>query len=866
MSSLDRPFRSSDRRGTRSVTLDGGRWHRISPHLDLALALTPGERDAWLAELRADDPAIAADVAALLDEHRALSDAGFLDDGARVLRGPDAFEGMSVGAYTLVKPIGRGGMGSVWLASRSDGRFEGQVAVKLLNTELIGRTAGERFKREGTILARLTHPHIARLVDAGVSGTGQPYLVLEHVGGRYIDQHCDEHTLGIDARIRLFLDVLSAVAHAHANLIVHRDLKPSNVLVTSDGQVKLLDFGIAKLLEGAESQHELTLTHDAGAGLTPKYAAPEQVSGGPITTATDVYALGVLLYGLLTGRDPVGSGALSTAEIVKAIVDTEPRRMSSAVMDASDFAPERLALHAARRAATPEKLRRRLLGDLDTIVAKALKKDPGERYASVAEFADDLRHCLNHQPITARPDTVTYRAAKFVRRHPRSLAIALTAILLLGSTIAFYTVRLAHERDYAALEAAKASKVSELLLGLLTLADPYRTPDGKEPTVRSLLDIGAERITRDPKVQPEVKAQVFTVIGRVYQRLGLFEKALPLLHDALALGRQSLGPEHVSIAQSLNDLGVLHREHGDLAAAQPLLEESLAMRRRLLGNEDKDVAVTLIELTRVLRDRGLDAQAEPLIRESLAIRRKVFGEEHREVATSMNDLALLLFGRGDLDGAESLFRRSLEINRKLLGPDHTNVGVSMGNLALVLGARGKRAEADTLLRADVAIVKKALGERHPAYAQALNGLATAAFDDGRLDEARTLLEQAIAIVQTLLRDDHPRLVTYRVNMARVQIARQEADKAEPALRHALDVRQHLYPSGDWRIAQVQSLLGASLAAQHRYDEAEPLMVTASAVLQPVPGPQALEAAANRSRLASLYAARDRARHTGPATR
>ncbi|MBZ5560184.1 MAG: serine/threonine protein kinase, partial [Acidobacteriia bacterium] len=356
------------------------------------MALTPGERDAWLASLRADDPALAADIGALLDEHRVLSAAGFLDEGARVLRGPEALDGLSVGAYTLVKPIGQGGMGSVWLASRNDGRFEGQAAVKLLNAELVGHTAGERFKREGTILARLTHPHIARLIDAGVSATGQPYLVLEHIAGRYIDQHCDEHTLGVDARIRLFLDVLSAVAHAHANLIVHRDLKPSNVLVTRDGQVKLLDFGIAKLLEGDVSRHELTLTHDAGAGLTPKYAAPEQVSGGPITTATDVYALGVLLYGLLTGRDPVGAGALSAAEIVKAIVDSEPRRMSSAVMDAGDLAPERLAMHAARRATTPEKLRRRLQGDLDTIVAKALKKDPAERYASVAEFADDLRH------------------------------------------------------------------------------------------------------------------------------------------------------------------------------------------------------------------------------------------------------------------------------------------------------------------------------------------------------------------------------------------------------------------------------------------------------------------------------------------
>ncbi len=845
------PFRSPDRGGSATGRLDTGRWRRISSHLDHVLALVPGEREAFVASLGAEDPALAADQLALLEEHRVLESEGFLADRAVALPVPAALEGTTVGAYTLVKSIGRGGMGSVWLASRHDGRFEGQAAIKLLNAELVGRTGGERFKREGTILARLTHPHIARLIDAGISGHGQPYLVLEHVAGRHIDQHCDEHALAIDARIRLFLDVLSAVAHAHASLIVHRDLKPSNVLVTEDGQVKLLDFGIAKLLEEDRTRNDVALTRDAGAALTPKYAAPEQVSGGAITTATDVYALGLLLYGLLTAQDPVGAGARSPAEIVKAIVDVEPRRMSAVVMGDAE-PPEVLAMHAIRRGTTAERLRRRLRGDLDTIVAKALKKNPTERYASVAEFADDLRRYMRHEPIAARPDTVAYRTTKFAQRHRRGLAASVAALAILGGLIGFYTMRLQRERDRAALEAAKASKTSELLMGLLTLADPYRTPEGREPTVRSLLDIGAARITNDPKVQPEVKAELFTVIGRVYQRLGLYDKAMPLLHDALILGRRSLGPEHVSIAQSLNDLGVLHRESGDLDGARPLLEESLAMRRHLLGNEHKDVAVTLVELARVLSDRGLDAQAESLVRESLAIRRKVFGEEDREVATSMNDLALLLFRRGDLDGAEPLFRRNVEINMKVLGPEHASVGTSMGNLALVLRARGKRAEADKLLRADVAIVKKALGERHPAYAQALNGLAVAALEDGRPDEARVLLEQAVAIVQPLFRPDHPRLVAYRVNIARAQLATGKAAEAEPALRRALDVRQHLYPAGDWRIAEVQSLLGASLVAQHRDLEAEPLMVAASNALKPLPGPQGREAAANRARLTQLY--------------
>ena len=853
MSSFSAGSRSSDRGETNDVALDGGRWNRVSPYLDHALDLTPAERRTWLALLRCEDAGLADDLAGLLEDHRSLSAAGFLDDGARVLPGREALEGTRVGAYTLLKAIGRGGMGSVWLASRNDGRYEGHAAVKLLNADLVGRAGGERFRREGTILARLTHPNIARLIDAGVSGGGQPYLVLEHVAGRHIDRHCDDHALGIADRIRLFLDVLSAVAHAHANLIVHRDLKPSNVLVSKDGQVKLLDFGIAKLLERDRSRPEATLTRDAG--LTPKYAAPEQVNGGSITTATDVYALGVLLYELLSGHDPVETSGLSAADMVRAIVDTEPRRMSAAAVDAGE-GPHVLVERAFRRATTPDGLRRRLRGDLDTIVAKALKKDPKERYASVAEFADDLRRYLHHQPITARPDTFAYRAAKFARRHRRSLIAGAATAVLVAATITFYTVKVANERDRAARQAARASKVSELLTDLLNGADPYRTGDAHEPTVRHLLDVGAERISKGLDGQPEVQAEVATVIGRVYQRLGLYDKARPFLEQALALARASVGPEHLSIAQSLNDLGVLNRERGNLAAAQPLLEESLAMRRRLLGSLDKDVAVTLVELGRLLRDRGLDAAAEPLIRESLAIRRKVYGELHRETATSTNDLALELLQRGDLAGAEGLFRQNLATNLRLLGKDHPSVGVAIGNLALLLDAQGDAAGAERLYREDLAILGKTLGDAHPTYAQALSNLSVALLHQGRLLESQQAIEQAIAIARPILRPDHPRLATYLVNRARVQLARggSDTDTVAATLRDVLELRQRLYPPVDWRIGQVKSLLGEALTKQARYAEAETLLMDAANLLKPVPGGQGRESADNRARLASLYGA------------
>jgi serine/threonine protein kinase/tetratricopeptide (TPR) repeat protein len=853
------PFRQGDCRLLTAVcdllirerdmgAMDSGRWLRASGHLDRVLELPPEAREACVAALRQEDPESAADVAALLDEHRRLTAEGFLDSTPEIPR-EAPLAGVAFGAYTLVSRIGQGGMGTVWLALRSDGRYQGRVAVKLLNAALVGRGGEERFTREGTILARLTHPHIARLVDAGVSSTGQPYLVLEHIDGRHIDRFCDEEQLSVEARIRLFLDVLAAVAHAHANLIVHRDLKPSNVLVTAAGQVKLLDFSIAKLIADEAQPAVTMLTNEAGSAMTPKYAAPEQVAGGAITTATDVYALGVLLYELLTGHHPAGTAPKSSSEFVKAVTDTDPIRLSAAVHNAA--APEAAEL-ASKRATTPERLRRVLRGDLETILGKALKKAPSERYPSVEAFADDLRRYIEHQPIGARPDTVRYRTAKFARRHWRSLTAAAAAVVVLVGVIGFYTVRLATERDRATIQAEKASRVSELLTRLLTGADPYRDPDAKEPTVQNLLDIGAGRIATELGDQPELQAEMLAIIGRTFERMNLHAKALPLLEQSLAIGRRALGPEHVRIAQSLNNLGVLQRELGNLAAAEPLIEESLAMRRRLLGSFDKDVAVTLVEHARVLKDRGRAAESEAPTREALAIRKKIFGDEHRETATSKSELALLLWERGNLAEAEPLFRESHETSTRLLGADHPNAITSKANLALVLRDRGEYTAAETLFREALDANRRTLGERSPEYAVTLNNLAITVELQGRLDEAQAMLDRAVPIIRAALTDEHPRVAVLMTNRARVQIARGHGAEAEPALRHVVTLRQRILPPGNWRIAESQSLLGASLLAQGRYAEAEPLMVAAAGGLEPLVGLQDRERSANRARLVTLY--------------
>jgi serine/threonine-protein kinase len=550
------------------------RWQVVSPYLDRALELDGGERTTWLASLRAEDATLADEVQALLDERSVLSREGFLEGRAAATVSGGSLAGQALGAYTLESQIGQGGMGSVWLVRRSDGRFEGQAAVKLLNPSLVGRAGEERFKREGRILARLTHPHIAHLIDAGVSAAGQPYIVLEHVEGKNIDRYCDAKGLGIEARIKLFLDVTSAVTHAHAHLIVHHDIKPPNVLVRTDGQVKLLDFGIAKLLEPESPSGEATaLTQEGGAVLTPEFAAPEQVTGGQVTTATDVHALGVLLYVLLSGRHPTGEGSRTPVELLKAIVGTEPLRMSEAAATGTQV--EALAQNARRRATTPEKLRRLLRGDLDTIVAKALKKDPQGRYASVGALADDVRRYLNHEPIGARPDTLAYRAAKFVRRHRPVAASAAMAVVLVAATVVSTQQMLEtrRQRKQAEFQARRAQASSEFMRSLVT--EIGTTP----MTMKEVLDRGVLTLEQQYGDDQAFVARMLVQLSGPYVDLGEFEKAAAMMARALEIATRLDNADLLAATHcGAGDDAVSRR---DLVAARTHLSEGLRHVTRL---------------------------------------------------------------------------------------------------------------------------------------------------------------------------------------------------------------------------------------------------------------------------------------------
>jgi len=830
------------------------RWRTLSQYLDEALEIRTEERAAWLAPIAARDAALAADLQRLLNEHDDMRGSGFLDESVSIGTPiTQSLEGQVIGGYKLMSAIGQGGMGSVWLAERCDGRFEGRAAVKLLNIALMGRAGEERFRREGHILARLDHPHIARLIDAGVPPAGQPYLILEHVDGKNIDEYCNGHSLGIEDRIVLFLDVLDAVAHAHANLIVHRDIKPGNVLVGADGAVKLLDFGIAKLLEsdaqwGSGSNEPTALTRDGRTPLTPEFAAPEQIAGGSVTTATDVYALGVLCYVLLSGRHPAGAALESPAALIHAIADAEPQRLSDVV--------------------PPGRQRRLLRGDLDTIVARALKKDPAERYSSVTAFADDLRRVLRHEPIGARPDTVIYRASRFVRRNARGVAATAAAAVVLVGFVAYYTMRLASERDRAQREAAKATKVSELMISLLSSADPYatRTTPG-EPTARALLDAGAEQVQREFAGQPDLQAGMLTEIGRTYRRLGAYDKAQPILEQALESGRRAYGPQHAQVAQTLHDLGTLLADKGDYAGAGKTLEQALAMRRALLGSEHADVAVTLAELGRVYQDEGFNGRAEPLQREAYAIRRKALGEDDRETAVSLSDLASVLRLNGDLAGAEALMRQCLETNLKTRGESHPNTSTTLMDLGLIAGARGDYPGAEARFQKALSAQRATLGERHPVVATTLNNLAHVLYEQRRYDDAEAALQEALDIAIPALGSGHQLVAIYTLGLGRARLAQREPAAAEALIRKGLEVRgraptivpirRHTFIDDDWGIGAAESLLGAALTAQRRYDEAETALLAARRDLAAMLNPPSKQINTNVSRLVDLYEAWDK---------
>jgi serine/threonine-protein kinase len=718
--------------------LSPDQWQILSPYLDEALGMTDEERSAWLSSLRAQNPGLADQLEALFHEQRTLSEEGFLETRPVGVPGRSGLAGQRLGAYTLLSQIGQGGMGSVWLAERNDGRFERRVAVKFLNLALMGKSGEERFKREGRILALLVHPHIAELIDAGVSQTGQPYLILEHIEGDHIDRYCDQHKLNVEGRIRVFLDVLGAVAQAHANLIVHRDLKPSNVLVRNDGQAKLLDFGIAKLLDEDEPGRKAQLTVEGVRAMTPECAAPEQLRGGAITTATDVYALGVLLYGLLTGRHPAGRGPHTAADLIKAITDTEPIRPSDAVVPKGENSEESIQ-NAARRRSGPYRLSRLLRGDLDTIVAKALKKEPAERYSSVTAMADDLRRYLKNEPISAQPDSFRYRAAKFVIRNRTAVVLATLVVLATAGGVVgtlMQARRARAERDFAFRQLARAQTALEFNEFLLSDA----APSGKPFTVNELLGRAEDTLARQSSGDQTSRVELMAAIGDQYSTQDEPAKARHVLEEAYKLSR-TLHDRSVRAAASCSLAGALVRD-GELSRAEALIQEGLA--ELPTGSQyDLDRIFCLRRGSEVAQERGDSQQGIARIQAvGDLVRRSPFDSATLELHPLM-ELAEAYRVSGQNQLADSTFARAAALLSSL-GRDNTQSAVALFNdWALALDRLGRPLEAEKLFRRAIDISRA--GPTEEAVSPTLlNNYAATLRQLGRLDEAADYSERAYA--------------------------------------------------------------------------------------------------------------------------
>jgi serine/threonine-protein kinase len=537
-------------------------WEELSALLDQVLELPVEQRAAWISSLAVRDPDMASLLAQSLAAHESDAFANFLEASLPLAAETAASATMiarRIGAYVIDAEIGSGGMGSVWRAHRIDGRFEGTVAIKFVHASWSGNAGEERFKQEGRILGRLNHPNIARLLDAGVLDSNQPYLVLEYVEGASIDSYCEAHTLPIDARIRLFLDVLRSVSHAHANLIVHRDIKPSNLLVTREGVVKLLDFGIAKLID--METHTTALTQQSAVALTPQYAAPEQLLGQPISTATDVYALGLVLYLLLTGKHPIAETSRSSADLIHSVLTVDPPAASS----------------VAGLAMVPG---RSLAGDLDNILHQAMKKAPAERYQSAAAFADDLGRYLANEPVYARPDTVVYRAAKFVRRHPLGTALASFTLIMLTASVVATAVQ-AHrasraatqaiaERARADIEARRALQQRDLALQGISQAQDLTEltsyllgealPDDRREFTTQVLLRGAQMVRSSRDIPFARRAAMMEVLGTDFENRRDYGTALQLFSEAHSMAAE--GTDVGVIASSACHVALANVEQG----------------------------------------------------------------------------------------------------------------------------------------------------------------------------------------------------------------------------------------------------------------------------------------------------------------
>ncbi len=836
---------------------DRERWRRVQDLFDAALALGAEERRHYLEDACAGDPDLRTELDTLLDAERHTEDDTFITDAIAAVADElasgttsSSWEGRMVGPYRLVGELAHGGMGMVYLAERADASYEAQVAIKVVRGGVAGSELARRFLAERQILANLAHPNIARLLDGGTTEDGTPYLVMERIQGEPIDEYCDNHRLDRDQRLDLFCRVCDAVHHAHRHLVVHRDIKPSNILVTADGEPKLLDFGVATLVDPEGTN----LATNIGVRLlTPAYASPEQVLDQPITTSTDVYSLGVLLYRLLTGSLPYGASELKGPQLARAIAERPPEP------------PSRVAAKAGQSAG-------RFGRDLDAIVLTALDKDPARRYASVEAFAEDVRRYLGGMPVRARPATRRYRLRKFVARHRRGMVASAGAVSVVVALTTFYVVRLERERDYANAEQRKSAEVSAFLESLFKVSDPSEAR-GQTVTAREVLDSAVAQIPHQLAGQPEVRAAMLYTLGGVYANLGLRREALPLLEQGLALRRAEPGRGSPTVGDFLARLGIVkmyvgqfdsaatllteagdrleaeypdgdeaasawinlsntQRRAGRLAAADSALDRAFAAARRA-PDDDSIFAVALGARAALYLSEHRGADAEPLAREAWERSRALLGEDAPRTIVELNNLGQALYQESRYAEAEPIMKEVLALHQRVDGPEHPQTATAWNNLAALYRAEGHYDEAAAAARHAVAIYRAAYGPHHERVAVATANLASIVLAGGKPEEAERLDRQALQIVVGNLPPGHIDIAVLYNNLAHVQEVQGHWHDAEASYRHALDVIGNGMGVETLPGSIFLANLGGALAHEGRYREAETQLRHALAIQRKV---------------------------------
>ncbi|MEP6483900.1 MAG: tetratricopeptide repeat protein [Rudaea sp.] len=752
--------------------MDMQRWRRISVIFDQVVEAPPERHSALLDELCAGDDSMRRELEQLLaaDENAEVFDSGLNSArGAAAAEWANAAETPSwqaderIGPWRILRELGRGGMGVVLLAARADGQFEQRAAIKLIKRGMDTDAVQARFLRERQILARLEHPHIARLLDGGITEDGRPYFAMEYVDGEPLLKYCAQCDLGLKQRVKLFAEICAAVQFAHAQLVVHRDIKPSNILVTADGQAKLLDFGIAKLLD--DSHGGMTQTFDARhRPLTPAYAAPEQMSGQPVSTATDIYSLGVVLFELLTGKRPYSVRDDANVDDAQRAMETTRPPLASKSVEGD----VRIAAHELR-------------GDLDTIIATAMQREPQRRYATVDAFAKDLQRFFSGQPISARRDSLGYRVRKFVGRHRLGVAAATFGMVILIASLVFALWQ-AREKSRQAM---MSQQVTQFLVGIFRGADPA-VSRGANVTTQDLLDQGSERLRSDTSVAPAVRARLLQTIATTYSDLGLYDRALPLVDEALELRRGDGVSNPADIAESLDELGRIYRLKADYARAEPLLREALQLRSAALSSDDPARIESLDHLGTLLRSEGDFRAADANFEKAMQLSEQRFGKDATETARYVDDYAANIDDQGKRRQALELYRRALAIREKNLGADDAEVATSLINLGTHLDDTGEYIEATHLLERALKIRRQVYGPAHPLVGFAELALCGVYESVDKLDDAGNLAQDALAIFRRGLPADHPKISESLNMLGILRATRRDFAGAVPLMRETAE--------------------------------------------------------------------------------